>query len=89
MGVHPSTRRHLHDHLGQAEFSLNVAKNFACLAGTPALAHVQRALADVAAARTWVREQLAEDVPAPRERSRRERLPLTRRERLNFPHLRT
>jgi hypothetical protein len=88
VGVHPSTRSQLQNHLGQAEFSLNVAKNFACLAGTPALAQVQRALADLAAARTWVREKLEVEVTAPPKPTPiREKLPLTRKERLSFRYI--
>ena len=48
MPVPPSTRKHLDDHLGQAEFALNVALNFDCLKGTPAHDHVRAALAQVA-----------------------------------------
>lgn len=59
MPVAPSTRQHLDDHLGQAEFALKVAANFACLQGTPAHEAVRAALAQVAAARTWVGERLA------------------------------
>lgn len=59
MPVPTSTRQHLEDHLGQAEFDLNVASNFECLAGTPAHHAVRAALAQVAEARTWVRENLA------------------------------
>lgn len=59
MPVAPSTRRHLDDHLGQAEFALKVAANFQCLQGTPAHEAVRAALAQVDGARTWVREKLA------------------------------
>jgi len=58
MAVAPSTRRHLDDHLGQAEFALKVAANFECLKGTPAHEAVRAALAQVDGARTWVREKL-------------------------------
>ncbi len=59
MPVHPSTRQHLDDHLGQAEFALQVAANFECLRGTPAHESVRAALAGVAEARNWVKTQLA------------------------------
>ena len=36
MPVAPSTRSHLDDHLGQAEFALKVSANFDCLKDTPA-----------------------------------------------------
>jgi hypothetical protein len=55
MSVDPSTRRHLDDHLGQAEFALKVASNFECLKGTPAHDAVRLALTQVAGARNWVR----------------------------------
>ena len=59
MAVAPSTRQHLDDHLGQAEFALNVAANFDCLKGTPAHYSVRTALARVAEARRWMRGELA------------------------------
>lgn|GEM_PF-966621 len=64
MSVAPSTRKHLDDHLSQAEFALNVAANFDCLKGTPAHESVRAALARVAEARGWVREDLAVEPPA-------------------------
>jgi len=64
MAVAPSTRQHLDDHLGQAEFALTVASNFDCLKGTPAHESVRAALARVAEARGWVREKLAVETPA-------------------------
>ena len=51
MPVDPSTRSHLDDHLGQAEFALQVAANFDCLKDTPAHEAVRVALARVAEAR--------------------------------------
>ena len=88
MSVHPSTRRQLYDHLGQAEFSLKVASNFECLAGTPASAAVQAALAEVTRAREWVRTKLAVSyATGPSPRPMTEGLPLTRKERLSFRHL--
>ena len=88
MSVHPSTRRQLYDHLGQAEFSLKVSKNFACLAGTPASAAVQAALAEVTRAREWVRTKLVVSYAAgPSPRPMTEGLPLTRKERFSFRHL--
>ena len=53
MPVAPSTRSHLDDHLGQAEFALKVSANFECLKDTPAHAAVRAALARVAEARSW------------------------------------
>lgn len=88
MTVHPSTRRQLYDHLGQAEFSLKVASNFECLAGTPASAAVRTALAEVTRAREWVRTRLAVSHAAgPSPKPMTKRLPLSRRERLSFRHL--
>lgn len=87
MSVHPSTRRQLYDHLGQAEFSLKVASNFECLAGTPASAAVQAALAEVTRAREWVRTKLVVSYAAgPSPQRMAEGLPLTRQERLSFRH---
>lgn len=63
MAVTPSTRRHLDDHLGQAEFALKVAANFECLQGTPAHETVRAALTQVAEARTWVRTKLSVSHP--------------------------
>ena len=85
MSVHPSTRRQVYDHLGQAEFSLRVASHFACLAGTPAGAAVQAALAEVARAREWVRTELAVSSAAgPSPKLMTERRPLPPVERLSF-----
>jgi hypothetical protein len=84
--VHPSTRQHLNDHPGQAEFALKVAMNFECLTGTPAHDSVRAALAQVGRARTWVREKLAVEPatvkPAPLAEG--QELPLTRKERLGY-----
>jgi hypothetical protein len=63
MPVDPSTRQCLDDHLGQAEFALQVAANFDCLQGTPAHEAVRAALARVAEARGWVREKLGVTAP--------------------------
>lgn len=59
MGIDPSTRRQLTAHLGQAEFSLKVTQNFACLRGSPVEAAVITALAQVEMAHRWIREDLA------------------------------
>lgn len=64
MPVAPSTRQSLDDHLGQAEFALKVATNFACLQGTPAHESVRAALAQVETARKWARTKLEVEVPA-------------------------
>jgi hypothetical protein len=61
--VSPSTRDHVRDHLGQAEFALKVAANFECLKGTPAHAAVCAALAQVAEAKAWVQHRLGEKPP--------------------------
>jgi hypothetical protein len=84
--VHPSTRQHLDDHLGQAEFALKVAMDFECLKGTPAHEHVRAALAQVAQARTWVKERLAVEQPKMEAKLPLigQGLPLTRRERLGY-----
>lgn len=63
MPVTPSTRQHLDDHLGQAEFALKVAANFDCLKNTPAHASVRAALVQVSEARDWVREKLVVEHP--------------------------
>ena len=86
MPVTPSTRSHLDDHLGQAEFALKVAANFACLKNTPAHDAVRAALARVAEARGWVREELAVEQPAvkPHRAPLGQGLPLTRKERLGY-----
>lgn len=59
MRVHASTRQQLEGHLGQAEFSLKVTKNFACLRGTPAAEAIKAALAEIEKARLWIREDIA------------------------------
>ncbi len=86
MPVDPSTRSHLDDHLGQAEFALQVAANFDCLKDTPAHEAVRVALARVAEARGWVREQLAVERPTVKawQRPLGEGLPLTRQQRLGY-----
>ena len=86
MPVDPSTRSHLDDHLGQAEFSLNVAANFDCLKDTPAHEAVRAALARVAEARGWVRERLAVERPVlrPYQAPLGQGLPLNRNERLGY-----
>lgn len=86
MSVDPSTRRHLDDHLGQAEFALKVASNFECLKGTPAHDAVRLALTQVAGARNWVREALAVEHAAVKAKFPRmgQGLPLTRAERLDY-----
>ena len=86
MPVAPSTRSHLDDHLGQAEFSLKVAANFDCLKDTPAHEAVRAALARVAEARRWVREGLAIEQAAmkPFQATLGQGLPLTRKERQGY-----
>lgn len=86
MPVAPSTRSHLDDHLGQAEFALKVSANFDCLKNTPAHEAVRAALAKVAEARSWVRERLAVEPSAmkPSQAPLGEGLPLTRKERLGY-----
>jgi hypothetical protein len=86
MPVDASTRSHLDDHLGQAEFSLKVAANFDCLKDTPAHEAVREALARVAEARGWVRERLAVERPTmpPYQAPLGQGLPLTRKERMGY-----
>lgn len=86
MPVAPSTRSHLDDHLGQAEFALKVSANFECLKDTPAHAAVRAALARVAEARRWVREGLAVERPTmkPFQAPLGQGLPLTRKERQGY-----
>ena len=64
MPVDSSTRSHLDDHLGQAEFARKVVANFDCLKNTPAHEAVRAALAQAAEVRNWVRERLAVEQPA-------------------------
>ena len=86
MPVDPSTRSHLDDHLGQAEFALKVASNFDCLKNTPAHEAVRVALARVAEARGWVRERLAVERPALRsyQAPLGQGLPVNRKERMGY-----
>ncbi len=86
MPVAPSTRSHLDDHLGQAEFALKVSANFDCLKNTPAHEAVRAALVRVAEARRWVRERLAVEQPAmkPYQAPLGQGLPLTRTERQGY-----
>ena len=86
MPVDSSTRSHLDDHLGQAEFALKVSANFVCLKNTPAHAAVRAALARVAEARSWVRERLAVERPTmkPAQAPLGEGLPLTRQARQGY-----
>jgi hypothetical protein len=56
-----TTRQHVEDHLGQAEFALKIASNFDCLRATPAHDSVRAALARVAEARSWIRRNLEEE----------------------------
>ena len=86
MPASPSTRQHLDDHLGQAEFALQVAANFACLMDTPAHANVRSALAQVASARAWVKTSLVVEttevkLPLPPVG---QGIPLTRAERMGY-----
>ncbi len=86
MPVDSSTRSHLDDHLGQAEFALKVSANFDCLKDTPAHEAVRVALVRVAEARRWVRERLAVEQPATKhyQAPLGQGLPLTRKERLGY-----
>ena len=86
MPVPASTRLYLDSHLGQAEFALKIASNFACLHGTPAHESVRAALAQVAQARTWVREKLPVETPVlkPHQAPLGHGLPLSRKERMNY-----
>lgn len=85
MPVAASTRQYLDSHLGQAEFALKIASNFACLQGTPAHDQVRAALAQVAGARIWVKEKL--DVEPILIKSHQaplgQGLPLSRKERVS------
>ena len=84
MPVPASTRQYLDSHLGQAEFALKIASNFACLLGTPAHDQVRAALAQVASARVWVKDNLAVEPlrMKPHQSPLSEGLPLTRKERM-------
>jgi len=80
MGVHVSTKRHIDDHLGHAEFALKVVVSFRCLQDTPAHAAVREALSQVAKARRVVHEEIIAEkpkavaivpaIPTPAERAR-------------------
>lgn len=86
MPVPASIRQYLDSHLGQAEFALKVASNFACLHGTPAHDQVRAALAQVAGARVWVNEKM--DVEPVQMKLHQgplgQGLPLTRKERIGY-----
>ena len=69
MPIRASTRRYLDSHLQQAEFTLKVASNFACLVDTPALESIRAALGNIGEARKWVSN--AEGTMKPRHRKRR------------------
>ena len=86
MPVAASTRSHLDDHLGQAEFALKVAANFDCLKNTPAHDSVRAALAGVAEARTWVRQQLVVEAKTmkPHLAPLGQGLPLTQQQRRGY-----
>lgn len=86
MPVPASTRQYLDSHLGQAEFALKVASNFACLQGTPAHDQVRAALAQVAGARVWVKEKMeAEPVyMKPHQTPLGSGLPLARKDRVGY-----
>ena len=86
MPVPLSTRRHLDDHLGQAEFALKVASNFDCIKGTPAHEQVRVALAQVAAARKSIVEHVELEKPwmTAALPAIGQGLPLTRKERLGY-----
>lgn len=86
MPVPASTRQYLDSHLGQAEFALKVASNFACLQGTPAHEQVRAALAQVAGARAWVKDRLEVEPirMKPYQAPLGEGLPLTRKERAGY-----
>jgi hypothetical protein len=86
MPVPASTRQYLDSHLGQAEFALKIASNFACLQGTPAHEQVRAALAQVAGARLWVKDKLeVEPVRIkPHQAPLGEGLPLSRKERVGY-----
>ena len=86
MPVPPSTRSHLDDHLGQAEFALKVSATFDCLKNTLAHEAVRAALARVAEARSWVREGLAVEQPVIKSSQAPlgQGLPLTRKERQGY-----
>ena len=86
MAVPASTRLYLDSQLGQAEFALKVASNFACLQGSPAHDSVRAALAQVGLARTWVKEKLAVQQPTIETRLPPvgQGLPFTRQQRLGY-----
>ncbi|MEN9401908.1 MAG: hypothetical protein RL091_611 [Verrucomicrobiota bacterium] len=85
MPVPASTRQYLDSHLGQAEFALKVASNFACLQGTPAHEQVRAALAQVAGARVWVKGKLEVETAQMKlhQAPLGQGLPLTRKERVS------
>lgn len=87
MAVPSSVRKHLDDHLSQAEFALKVAANFACIQTTPAYANVRAAMVQVEEARKAVRQHITvsgEPVAAKAELPVGTKLPLTRKERQGY-----
>lgn len=84
MGVHPTIRQGILDHLDKGAFELRVATNFDAIKGTPAHESLKAALAEVAKAREAVRVHLEVESPKPKPFALPlgHGLPLTRKERL-------
>lgn len=86
MGVHPTIRNAILEHLDKGAFELRVAGNFDAIKGTPAHESLKAALAEVAKTREAVRLQLEVDAPKPKpfELPLGQGLPVTRSERLGY-----
>lgn len=83
-----SVRQGVLDHLTAAAFETRVAAGFECIKGTPAHASLQAAVAKIAEARAWVLANLQTERTTPAPKPLNEGLPLTRKQRLGFSHLR-
>jgi hypothetical protein len=88
MAVPGTQREGVLAHLTAAAFETRVAAGFECLQGTPAHASLRAAEAKIADARAWAIANPPIERPLPGTPKPFAGLPLTRRERLSFPHLR-
>lgn len=86
MGVHPTIRNAILEHLDKGAFELRVAANFDAIKGTPPHGSLKAALAELAKAREAVRLDLEVETPKPKpfELPLGQGLPLTRKERLGY-----
>ena len=86
MGVHPTIRNAILEHLDKGAFELRVAANFDAIKGTLAHESLKAALAEAAKAREAVRVNLEIEMPKakPFELPLGQGLPVTRKERLSY-----